>query len=173
VTEPRYFREMRHLERCPVDLDLPPWGAAHRTVVERAAEKKREAKSEAMRQRDQNLAYDEVWCVFAGETHPNLPEAMQQANDHGIHLAVSNPCFELRALLQFQEQASHVRSDQVTHLVRRHRPRYRKTLPTPVPARAIAFSKTQITGAAGSFVAWMGRTRTECCSAVGGCSFRC
>ncbi|MFL6120029.1 RloB family protein [Actinophytocola sp.] len=52
---------------------------------------------------------DECWCVFDVEwpkNHPNLKRAIALANDHGIHLVVSNPCFELWLLLHFTDQTA-------------------------------------------------------------------
>jgi hypothetical protein len=52
------------------------------------------------RSRDDEV--DECWCVFDVEwpqNHPNLKEAVSLAKDHGIRLAISNPCFELWLIL--------------------------------------------------------------------------
>lgn len=48
---------------------------------------------------------DECWCVFDVEwpkNHPNLKQAVSLARDHGIGLAISNPCFELWLILHFE-----------------------------------------------------------------------
>jgi hypothetical protein len=44
-----------------------------------------------------------VWCVFDIDSHPNVEDALQMARDNGIHLAISNPCFELWLLLHLRE----------------------------------------------------------------------
>ena len=75
-----------------------------KTLVERAVAMKREAALEAKRKKDENLKYDQVWCVFDIDEHPFVPEAKQQARDNGIEVAISNPCFELWALLHFRDQ---------------------------------------------------------------------
>lgn len=52
---------------------------------------------------------DECWCVFDVEwpkNHPNLKAAIALAKDHGIYLAVSNPCFELWLLLHFVDRTA-------------------------------------------------------------------
>ncbi|HEX6360636.1 MAG TPA: RloB family protein [Actinophytocola sp.] len=52
---------------------------------------------------------DECWCVFDVEWpkhHPNLDEAVRLAQEHGIRLAISNPCFELWLILHFEEQTA-------------------------------------------------------------------
>jgi hypothetical protein len=59
------------------------------------------------RSRDDEV--DECWCVFDVEwpkNHPNLAQALQLAKDHGIRLAVSNPCFELWLILHFEDQTA-------------------------------------------------------------------
>lgn len=59
------------------------------------------------RSRDDEV--DECWCVFDVEwpqNHPNLKQAVQLAENHGIRLAVSNPCFELWLILHFEDQTA-------------------------------------------------------------------
>ncbi len=58
---------------------------------------------------DEEAEIDEFWCVFDVEwprNHPGLKEAIEQARQNGIQLAVSNPCFELWLILHFQEQGA-------------------------------------------------------------------
>lgn len=52
---------------------------------------------------------DECWCVFDVEwpqNHPNLKQAINLAKEHGVRLAVSNPCFELWLMLHFEDQTA-------------------------------------------------------------------
>jgi RloB-like protein len=128
VTEPHYFSEIRRLLRSIVELQIIP-GGTPKTIVKSAAARKKEAEVAARRRRDENLRFDEVWCVFDVDMHPLLPEARQQANDNGIHVALSNPCFELWMLLHFQDQHAHIERGAVQHLCRQHIPGYRKTPP--------------------------------------------
>ncbi|MFN9623343.1 MAG: RloB family protein [Cyanobacteriota bacterium] len=39
--------------------------------------------------------YDEVWCLFDRDSHPQFEASIQIARDRRYHLAVSNPCIEL------------------------------------------------------------------------------
>jgi hypothetical protein len=55
--------------------------------------------------RDENLRFDEVWCVCDVDEHPRLTEALQRATENDIKVALSNPCFELWALLHLREQS--------------------------------------------------------------------
>jgi hypothetical protein len=107
-------------------LELSP-GGTPKTLVERAAKKKKEATK--LGKKDRNLLYDSVWCVFDVDEHPFLPEAKEQATANGIHLAVSNPCFELWLLLHFQDQRAHIERDRVQRLFRDCIPDYGKDVP--------------------------------------------
>ena len=73
------------------------------TLVRRAKELKRQAADKARLEKDENLLYEQVWCVFDFDEHPNVAEARQLARDNGLRLAMSNPCFELWLLLHLRE----------------------------------------------------------------------
>jgi hypothetical protein len=121
ITEPEYFDAFRREEENRlVDVRIDSEGGAPKTLVERAANRKKESEEEARRARDENLKYDEVWCVFDVDEHPKLPDARQQARDNGIKLAISNPCFELWLLLHFREQNAHIERKAVARLLRTH-----------------------------------------------------
>ncbi|MEO6195139.1 MAG: RloB family protein [Thermoanaerobaculia bacterium] len=70
-----------------------------------------------------------VWCVFDVDEHPHLLDARQKARDNGIDLAVSNPCFELWALLHFQDQTAHLERDEARRRLKEHIRGYGKALP--------------------------------------------
>lgn len=116
------------MDRIPVDLEISP-GGTPKTLVERAAELKREANRKANSRNDVNSRYDEVWCVFDIDEHPFVPDAKQQAQQHQIKVAISNPCFELWVLLHFQDQQAHIERGAVQHLCRQYLPGYSKRLP--------------------------------------------
>jgi len=127
VTEPEYFDAFRREEEnLLVEVLIDSEGGAPKTLVERAALRKRKAEEEARRARDENLKYDEVWCVFDVDQHPHLPDARQQARDNGIKLAISNPCFELWLLLHFREQNAHIERKPVATLLKTHIRNYHK-----------------------------------------------
>lgn len=130
MTEPRYFRALRSEYRnALVEIEIDDRGGIPKTLVERAAERKREAEREAKSQRDEFLLYDEVWCVFDVDDHPKLADARQQARDNGIQLAVSNPCFEIWALLHFRDQTAYIQRQAVRSRLKKHLPDYEKELP--------------------------------------------
>jgi hypothetical protein len=127
VTEPRYFKDVQHAERSLIDLQIEP-GGTPRTLVERAVKLKREADRKARKLKDDNQKYEEVWCVFDIDEHPLVPEAKDRAKANGIEMAISNPCFELWALLHFQDQSAHIERGRVQHVCRQLMPGYEKRL---------------------------------------------
>jgi len=129
VTEPTYFEEMARQERARVEVVVKGHSGVPKTIVERAVQLKKEADNVAKHEKDDFLKYDEVWCVFDIDEHPNIPDAIQQAKAHGLGLAISNPCFELWVLLHFQDQRQHLERNHVAEYCRRHIPRYKKQVP--------------------------------------------
>jgi RloB-like protein len=127
VTEPGYvesFRIAHGANTVRVRVESP--GGDPRALVECAAELRSKAESEARRARDQNLRYDEVWCVFDVDQHQRLDEARQEAARSQIQLAVSNPSFELWLLLHFHEQTAPLSVKQARDRLRKHLPGYDK-----------------------------------------------
>jgi RloB-like protein len=130
VTEAGYFRDLRRAFRNPlVEVEIDDAGGVPKTLVGRAAARMKEAKRKAKTRSDEFLSYDEVWCVFDVDEHPHLLDARQQARDNGIDLAISNPCFELWALLHFQAQTGFLERGDARSRLQRHLPRYDKALP--------------------------------------------
>src|SRR3954451_2941209 len=108
-TEPSYFTGVKRLEQAStVDIEIDKAGGVPKTLVERAVAKKKDSKRAVSRDGDPNLLYDEIWCVFDVDEHPNLQDAKQQAKANGIELAISNPCFELWLHLHFKEQTASI-----------------------------------------------------------------
>lgn len=130
VTEAGYFKDLRAAFRNRlVEVEIDDRGGVPKTLVERATAKKKEAERLAKSLQDEFVRYDEVWCVFDVDEHPYLPDARQQARDRGIELAVSNPCFELWALLHFQDHTAHIERREARRRLKRHLPEYEKALP--------------------------------------------
>jgi hypothetical protein len=68
---------------------------------------------------DDDGEIDEFWCVFDVEwptNHPGLEEAIRQACNNSIEVAVSNPCFELWLILHLQDQSAWLDSDDARRL---------------------------------------------------------
>lgn len=105
ATEPEYFDGFARAFHNPrVRVEVVSGAGVPKTIVETAKVLKREAEQQAEREKDDNLIYDEVWCVFDVDQHPHIPDAKQMARDNGILLAISNPCIELWLWLHFAEQ---------------------------------------------------------------------
>jgi hypothetical protein len=127
VTEPEYLQGFRTACSNPrVSIEVYPGKGVPKTIVEVAKEHKKRAELRAQRERDENLRYDSVWCVFDFDDHPAIPDATQMARDNAIDLAVSNPCIELWLLLHFQDQPGMQHRDKVDALLKRHVPDYDK-----------------------------------------------
>jgi len=128
-TEPGYFKQFQHHVRNP-RLHIQPLGPAGVpvTVVETAIAERARAEQDASQQHDENLRWDEVWAVFDIDDHPEIARAKQRAADHGIRLAISNPCFELWAYLHFAEQTAHVERGKLRGELRKYLPQYDKEL---------------------------------------------
>ncbi|HKY40151.1 MAG TPA: RloB family protein [Polyangiaceae bacterium] len=130
VTEREYFKGVRHHFRNQrVHVEVPEHPGVPLTVVETAQRLAEAALQDAKQQRDDNLKFDSVWAVFDMDAHPHLPEAQKLAATNGIEVALSNPCFELWALLHIEEQRAHIERHAVASRLRRYFPDYEKLLP--------------------------------------------
>lgn len=127
VTEPEFFDFLSTSARTSlVDVEAIGLGGDPKYLVEKALERKRAAAKKA--KREQFLAYDQVWCVCDVDDHGRLPDARQQARDNGIGLAVSNPSFELWALLHFEDHRAWIHRDDLKAKLRVYMPKYEKSL---------------------------------------------
>jgi hypothetical protein len=127
VTERQYlggFAQAQGAGTVRVQIVAP--GGDPRMLVRRAAELRDEAAGRAKRERDENLAYDEVWCVFDVDEHARLEEARHLAREQNVRLAVSDPCFELWLILHFADQGAALDARRAREVLRRHIPEYRK-----------------------------------------------
>jgi hypothetical protein len=64
---------------------------------------------------------DEFWCVFDVEwprNHPGLSDAVRRARENDIHLAITNPCFELWLILHFNDHGAWLDNDAARRLRR-------------------------------------------------------
>ncbi|MBL4884189.1 MAG: RloB domain-containing protein [Planctomycetaceae bacterium] len=105
-TEPEYLSGFKKVyKNSRVDIEFGGEGVtAPMSLVQRAKEKKKAAEKQAKREKDDNLKYDEVWCVFDVDEHLKIPDAKQMARDNDIKFVISNPCFEIWLWLHFAEQ---------------------------------------------------------------------
>lgn len=118
-TEPEYLDALKRQswvrDVAAVDLRVKTGhggGSVPTTLVSLAADARRKAL-------DEEGEIDEFWCVFDVEwpqNHPRLRDAIEQARQGGIELAISNPCFELWLVLHFQDHSSWLDNDHARRL---------------------------------------------------------
>ena len=116
-TEPQYIRGLeRFLRDATLSIEIPP------------KEFNSDAVKDARRSGDDNLRFDEVWCVFDRDDHERFDAACQMARDNLFGLAVSNPCFELWLLLHFQDNPGAQHRDRIKEMLARQLPGYDKKI---------------------------------------------
>jgi hypothetical protein len=103
LSEPDYVNGLRRLPHIrgnvALRVEIHPEHRVPLTLVRMAVERSRDPE------------VDECWCIFDVEwpkNHPNLAAAVALAQDNGVRLAISNPCFELWLILHHQD---HTRFD--------------------------------------------------------------
>lgn len=101
ITELRYLTKWARLNRGKVVLDISDSGMTPDALVRRAQE---HVGTGRRRRRDPD--FDEIWCVFDVDQHPNVPQAVHNAGQTGIEVAVSNPCIELWLVLHASDQTA-------------------------------------------------------------------
>ncbi|MFF2329165.1 MULTISPECIES: RloB family protein [unclassified Streptomyces] len=135
-TEDQYFKGLRtELRTLPVAICLGGEHGEPKSLVKAAIEHKKRALRSAS---DRWMEYDEVWCVIDVEApvpHEGLADALKLAGQHGIEVALTNPCFELWLLLHFKDVSADV------HVGRRarrptHKKRSRDSTPAATPSVA-------------------------------------
>ena len=129
VTEPTYLKSFKNWCRNPlVAVEIPKQQGAPRTIVDVAKERRAEAAAHAKSEGDDNLSFDEVWCVFDVDEHPSVNDACEMARNNDIHVAVSNPCFELWVILHFRESPGAQDRHTIQKMLRTFIPDYDKHL---------------------------------------------
>lgn len=130
VTEPGYFNFIKScLRDSLLTIEISKERGDPLRLVKAADALRSAAEQRARKIKDDNLRYDEVWCVFDVDEHSRLDEAMALADRLDIRIAVSNPCFELWPLLHFVDQRAHVSGTSLRNMLQSHMPGYDKSLP--------------------------------------------
>lgn len=109
VTEPRYFEDFSALAKNPL-LRVQAIGGygAPLQVVERAIHEKQSLARQARRTRDSFDAKYEVWAAFdLDDQAATVSDALALAEQNGVNVAFSNPCFEVWGLMHFSPYARH------------------------------------------------------------------
>ncbi len=98
-TEPSYLKVFWQIHGSKTwSLDPIPVGRDPRGVVERAVEEREKS------QRDPHARHDSYWAMFDRDDHIRYQEAVDLAEGKGIRKAISNPSFELWAILHYENQ---------------------------------------------------------------------
>lgn len=117
-TEVDYLVYWRRAYRQYVTVVVSDFHGVPLALVQEAVRcQKVEARNE---RRSGGNAFDEIWCVFDIDEHPNVPEAKALAGEHGIRLAISNPCVELWFLLHFVDQRAWVDRGKAQSISKKH-----------------------------------------------------
>ena len=127
VTEREYLEGFAGAAKNPrVRIEVVGGAGVPKTIIESAKDLQRKAEKRARRERDDNLLYDKVWCVFDFDDHPDIQNAMQMARDNGMEFAMSNPCIELWLWLHFAEQPGMQHRHDMQKMMKKHIPNYDK-----------------------------------------------
>lgn len=119
-TEPEYLnalkreRAVRDVAAVDLRVETGHGGAVPETLVSLAADARR-------RSAEEDGEIDEFWCVYDVEwprNHPGLKGALNKAQQNGIRLAISNPCFELWLILHFKAYGAWLDNDGARRLRR-------------------------------------------------------
>ncbi len=127
-TEKGYFLHIQHSERLPINLEIVNVNDPS-ALLDRVLQLKANSEREAKKFSDDTRLFDEVWCVFDVDQHPRLNQVKSRAQAAGVHVAISNPCFELWILLHFQDYRKAETSAKIQQLLNKHLPEYNKVLP--------------------------------------------
>jgi len=103
-TEERYLIHWYRSNRDRVLVRIDLFRGTPLQLVQHAVDAQRQERRDERRGRGR--AYDEIWCMFDVDVHPNIPDARDLARRHDIHLAVSNPCLELWFILHFEDRTA-------------------------------------------------------------------
>lgn len=105
VTEPGYLVQWARRNRR-IHIEFADSGMAPLSLVQRARDYQQA--NRRSRRGGRGIDFDEIWCVFDVDQHPNLAQAINEAQQSGIGVALSNPCFELWLILHYEDQTAHI-----------------------------------------------------------------
>lgn len=144
ITEPNYLRIFSRLFRNPlVVVEVIPKGGPIRSLVEKAKVRKDALIREGRRSRDSFDKNFEVWGMADVDAHPKLSEALSVANDSGIKMALSNPCFEIWGVFHFELQDGGIDRHAAQHRLEKLMPGYLHS-GNPVFCHTIVFSRYDV-----------------------------
>ena len=87
------------------------YGMAPMTLVSRAREDIKRSRRSARRHGSPD--FDQIWCVFDVDNHPDIPQALFEARQSDILVALSDPCFELWLVLHCEDQHAYIERSKI------------------------------------------------------------
>jgi len=105
-TEPIYFRALckdQRLTAAEVRVCGEECGSHPGSVVASAKQERDEARE----------PFDHVWCVFDRDEHEGVESVREDARQSRLHVAFSNPCFEIWFRLHFEFSTAPIERDDV------------------------------------------------------------
>ncbi|MDD3889887.1 MAG: RloB family protein [Syntrophomonadaceae bacterium] len=115
-TERIYFKKFKS-RNTTVNLDIPRTKFTEpKKLVEFAMKK------------GKTTDYDSIWCVFDvdANSNENIIQAKQLADNHNIHIALSNPSFEFWFLLHYKDCRKVITNNELVEELCRFLPDYSK-----------------------------------------------
>lgn len=110
ITERDYIKILRSQYRGVV-VDIIREGSPPKVLVDKA--RRYQASKD-----ERNPDFDEIWCIFDVDQHPNIEQAIREAHDNNINIAITNPCFELWLVLHYQDQHRDINSRTIQSLAK-------------------------------------------------------
>jgi RloB-like protein len=111
ATEPIYLSYWYRLHRERVVVVIDERHGAPMTLVAAAIAERKHHLAETKRGR--GTGFDEYWCIFDVDEHPQLDRALSLAHDNDINIALSNPCLELWFVLHAEPQTAFIGRDAI------------------------------------------------------------
>ncbi len=102
-TEPDYLGHWCLSRDSSLRINWGTTGADPMSLVRAARDDVRVMKHS---RRPADRPFDQVWCVFDRDDHLHVNSAINEALQVGIHVAFSNPCFELWLLLHVRDRTA-------------------------------------------------------------------
>ena len=124
-TEPQYLEMFKkiHVEpfakRSVFDLKIISGVGVPMTVVNRAIQELQGLQKSLSRE-------DSVWAMFDRDEHPKFEEAKNKARNTGVHLAASNPCFEVWGIYHYRDWQGPIERHQCQNALEQLCPSYDK-----------------------------------------------
>ena len=113
VTELKYLG--RWVQRRGSEFRIS-WGKTGLDPMGLVQEARKDVRDMRRANRRSGPPFDQVWCVFDRDDHANVDSAINEARQGGIHVAFSNPCFELWLVLHARDQSAALDSGEAQRL---------------------------------------------------------